>query len=342
MHISRLIGWGVIAAANLGFVILLGVVFMRFAPAEAGYETRLRADLLGAPQSDTACDQMFKRYAPNLRDEIFLHHSPVTLGDIGYPEIRLSTNAGGWRDVDHELEKPADTIRVVLSGDSYAFCTNLDQSDILSVAMQRAFDQTEESRTTSFEVFNFGLPGLNFEGMVGVTRHCALPYDPDVVVYTHICDDLSGTDVSSWHRWSLFWKPKLAFLPPALQEIFLHKLLVGYKELRYKFDDMRYGSQEELARARLQNIVDQLHTLKDSTGHEVLILNYCRRPFIEEVIQASNKAGQRPIHTLIMKDVEMDYTQHATAAATRISADQIVKRVLEILASKDSSGATTK
>ena len=342
MPISRLIGWGVIAAANLGFVILLGTVFMRFAPAEAGYETRLRGDLLGAPQSDAACDQMFKRYAPNLRNEIFLHRNPITLGKIGYPEIRLSTNAGGWRDVDHELGKPPETIRVVLSGDSYAFCTNLDQSDILSVAMQRAFDRTKQGRTTSFEVFNFGLPGLNFEGMVQVTRHCALPYDPDVVVYTHICDDLSATDVSTWQRWSLYWKPKLAFLPPALQDIFLHKFLVGYKELRYKFDDLRYGSQEELAKARLQKIIDQLHELKESTGHEVLVLNYCRRPFIDEVIRGSNRPGRRPIHTLIMDDVEMDYTHHATAAATRISADEIVERVLEILAPKLNSAVLHK
>jgi hypothetical protein len=119
MKRSAILGWALITLINLSLLVVVALVFLRFAPPRDSV-TPIRAQLLATADKDVVM-----RFRPNLRDEPFLHHQPFTV-DLEYPQIRLSTNGLGFRDVEHAKTKDRDTVRVVLAGDSYMFATNMD------------------------------------------------------------------------------------------------------------------------------------------------------------------------------------------------------------------------
>lgn len=92
----------------------------------------------------------------------------------------LKINSEGFRDKEFSLEKQQNTKRIVCIGDSATFghgIKNID--DILSRQLEKQLNKTSKNK---FEVYNMGVEGYNTNHHLGVLKHKALKYSPDIVI----------------------------------------------------------------------------------------------------------------------------------------------------------------
>ena len=112
----------------------------------------------------------------------------------GRDYIRI--NSDGLRDREHSINKPPNTFRIAVLGDSYA--------EALQLPMQQAFWSIMESRlrgcaamsNQNVEVINFGVSGYGTAQELLTLRQRVWKYDPDVVLLTVT----TGNDISDDSR----------------------------------------------------------------------------------------------------------------------------------------------
>jgi hypothetical protein len=73
-------------------------------------------------------------------------------------EIERHVNRWGFLDVDHDLAKPAGTVRIAFFGDSYTAARQVDIEDTFFRCVQQALDR-ETAGTRRYEVLAFGISG---------------------------------------------------------------------------------------------------------------------------------------------------------------------------------------
>jgi lysophospholipase L1-like esterase len=120
----------------------------------------------------------------------------------------VRTNAHGLRDDEIVLPKPPGTFRILLLGDSMTAGLEVDK--------QRTFEALlEQQLATSgaVEVINAGVRGYNLDNIVAFLEAEGLSYEPDLVVYLFVDNDLTDeataqprlTDASRGFRWQGWW-----------------------------------------------------------------------------------------------------------------------------------------
>lgn len=103
----------------------------------------------------------------------------------------VRTNQAGFRDRDHTLAKPADTLRIVVLGDSYVEAAQVDQSETFWAVLESELQRCPTWRGRTVEVLAFGVSGWGTAQELLALRHYALAYQPDLVLLAF----LSGNDV---------------------------------------------------------------------------------------------------------------------------------------------------
>jgi hypothetical protein len=94
----------------------------------------------------------------------------------------VRVNSAGLRDVEHAKEKPANTLRIAVIGDSYA--------EALQVPLENAFWKIAENRLgqcpalggKAVEVINFGVSGYGTAQELITLQRAVWDYSPDVVL----------------------------------------------------------------------------------------------------------------------------------------------------------------
>jgi lysophospholipase L1-like esterase len=97
-------------------------------------------------------------------------------------ESYVKINSDGLRDIEHAKQKPANTLRIAIIGDSYA--------EALQVPLEKAFWKIAESRLQScspvggkaVEVINFGVSGYGTAQELITLQQQVSDYAPDVVL----------------------------------------------------------------------------------------------------------------------------------------------------------------
>lgn len=96
-------------------------------------------------------------------------------------------NSAGWKDVEHELEKPAGTYRILFVGDSYTYgyssLEDLYARQVERILRQRGYENVE--------VLSMGVGSWGTDHALEVLRHEGLDYDPDLVVYQFCSNDVT-------------------------------------------------------------------------------------------------------------------------------------------------------
>jgi hypothetical protein len=101
--------------------------------------------------------------------------------DVEFMGAAVKTNAEGFRDVDHAVQKPPGVRRVVTVGDSYMFGWGVPvESGYVSVAAQNL---------PKWEWINLARPGYATAQEVECFRVYGLKYQPDVVILNYIGND---------------------------------------------------------------------------------------------------------------------------------------------------------
>jgi len=112
----------------------------------------------------------------------------------GRSYVRINSN--GLRDREHAKEKPPNTVRIAIVGDSYA--------EALQLPMEKAFWAVMETRLTeckalpgrTIEAINFGFSGYGTAQELLTVREKVWKYDPDIVLLALT----TGNDISDNSR----------------------------------------------------------------------------------------------------------------------------------------------
>ncbi|MGD8377364.1 MAG: SGNH/GDSL hydrolase family protein [Acidobacteriota bacterium] len=97
-------------------------------------------------------------------------------------------NADGWRDVEHPVDKPSGTLRILGLGDSYLFGQGVAREDV--VLAQLGTILATRRPDLKVETINTGMSGYNtaMERDLLVAR--GLAYDPDLLLVFFVLNDV--------------------------------------------------------------------------------------------------------------------------------------------------------
>src|SRR4051812_27490084 len=93
----------------------------------------------------------------------------------------VQVSPAGFRDRTHDLQKPKDTYRVAVLGDSYAEAMQVDFKSTFWWQLQEKLAACAP-QGTQVEVMNFGVSGYGTAQEALVLEQTAIRYEPDLVL----------------------------------------------------------------------------------------------------------------------------------------------------------------
>lgn len=90
---------------------------------------------------------------------------------------------GLW-DRTHSLERPPDTIRIAVVGDSFSEAKQIDEDNAWWAVMERALNRRLAAEHRRVEVINFGVAGYGLPQEFVVIEEKVWQYDPQIVLLT--------------------------------------------------------------------------------------------------------------------------------------------------------------
>lgn len=109
-------------------------------------------------------------------------------------EIKM--NNAGFRDKDWNVEKPANTYRVAVLGDSFTEAIQVKTETRYTSVMERELAKCSALKGKKIEVLNFGVQGYGTAQELMTLRHNASAYSPDLVVLAFY----PGNDIQNNYR----------------------------------------------------------------------------------------------------------------------------------------------
>ncbi|MDP7015336.1 MAG: GDSL-type esterase/lipase family protein [Pirellulaceae bacterium] len=100
--------------------------------------------------------------------------------------IDMVHNSVGWRDVEHELEKPPNTYRIMGLGDSYLWGEGVRLQDCCLTKLEDLLQPGEQVRV---ETINTAFSSLNTVDQRDRLAYRGLAYEPDLVITFFVLND---------------------------------------------------------------------------------------------------------------------------------------------------------
>ncbi len=134
------------------------------------------------------------RYAQDLKrvsDIPGMGHEHVPGGEGIYMGVPVKINSVGWRDEEHPLEKPADTTRIMMLGDSLTFGWGAPPDGVTSPLLGQILNAAGGRQR--YEVLNTGIGNSNTAMQVAYFLAEGNAYQPDAVVLNYFINDAEPT-----------------------------------------------------------------------------------------------------------------------------------------------------
>jgi hypothetical protein len=93
-------------------------------------------------------------------------------------------NSAGLRDIEHAKQKPANTLRIALLGDSYAEALQVPLENAFWYVMAQRLEECQAFAGKKIEVINFGVSGYGTAQELLTLRQQVWDYSPDIVLLT--------------------------------------------------------------------------------------------------------------------------------------------------------------
>ncbi len=97
-------------------------------------------------------------------------------------------NSAGFRDSEHTIAKPADTVRILGLGDSYLWGQGVRGEDVVLARLGRELGGLSEGRRV--ETINTGFSGANTVFERDLLNARGLDYDPDLAIVHFVLNDV--------------------------------------------------------------------------------------------------------------------------------------------------------
>lgn len=151
----------------LNILVLFISLFLSFLLAEALIRTTF-------PQQS---------YLRDFQPEIGFYNSPNKEGRFTSPfkefDVRVKINSYGFNDKEYQLEKPNDTIRIIILGDSFVEATQVDLNNTFHKLLEKSLNT---SLLRKVEVLSFGRGGASTCEEIQFFNSVAKKFNPDMVI----------------------------------------------------------------------------------------------------------------------------------------------------------------
>lgn len=117
--------------------------------------------------------------------EIGHEHTPGTGGHFMGVDVQI--NSQGLRDVEHKIQKPADTMRILMLGDSLTFGWGVALEETLSRRLENSLNSAQDK--LKIEVVNTGVGNYNTAQETEYFLTKGYEYDPDIVILNYFIND---------------------------------------------------------------------------------------------------------------------------------------------------------
>jgi hypothetical protein len=97
-------------------------------------------------------------------------------------ESYIKFNSAGFRDLERKVEKPANTFRVAVLGDSFTEAINVSLEETYPKILEQMLRECPSYQEKNIEVLNFGISNLGTGQQMLVLDQIASSYSPDLVV----------------------------------------------------------------------------------------------------------------------------------------------------------------
>ncbi len=114
----------------------------------------------------------------------------------GENTVYVSINHEGLRDREHTKDKPANTFRVAILGDSFAEALQVPADKTFWSVLQQDLNSCSALGGKTPEVINFGVAGYGTGQELQMLRHAAWDYSPDLVLLAFF----TGNDIQNNNR----------------------------------------------------------------------------------------------------------------------------------------------
>jgi lysophospholipase L1-like esterase len=219
--------------------------------------------------------KQLKRTSPNAD----MGHEHVPGREAFLMGVPVRINSAGLRDREFTLEKPADTYRILVLGDSITFGWGVRQEKTFAkVLEQRLNDQPLAGRPRHVEVLNTGVGNYNTAQEVAYFKERGRQYQPDAVILAFFINDAEETPREE-QNWLARESCLYVFASSAWDGILRHfsarpnyrdYYLDLYEEGRPGWTACQRALRELMALCRQEHIdlriaiVPELHTLGDA------------------------------------------------------------------------------
>ncbi len=92
----------------------------------------------------------------------------------------LQTNSQGLRDKEYSIEKPENTFRIAVVGDSLTMAEGVPQESAYHSLLEEKFNQNKPE--LKYEFINFGVAGYSLVQYVSTIKRKVLTYKPDLIL----------------------------------------------------------------------------------------------------------------------------------------------------------------
>lgn len=143
-----------------------------------GYADRYIYDPIYAPYDK--CDTPLVVHKPNLQNALARANTIINTDSLGLRSVVPGRIIG---------EKPANTIRIAIAGDSVTFGHGVkDTADVYPAVLESILN-SQSGGTVRYEVFNFGVSAYSLAEMTATLKCRMLDLKPDIVVCAFLLDD---------------------------------------------------------------------------------------------------------------------------------------------------------
>ncbi len=160
-------------------------------------------------------------------------------------KIKYNLNSEGFRDYEFNIQKPVNSSRIIILGDSFTFGQGIFKTNDTN---PKILEKMLNKYQGKFEVFNFGKSAINIEDEVRILKEKGVKYHPDIVILNFHLNDLYGFKFMA----NNFLERKIRIMYPDLtrrNEIFPHFyyfLMKRIYSLLYKLNLLENSYENEL------------------------------------------------------------------------------------------------
>lgn len=129
-----------------------------------------------------------KSTGKTLRSAPFLGHEliPNTRAKILGKDVNI--NSAGFRGSEFKLEKPEDTFRIIVLGDSFTFGHGVSDNEAYPNQLEFVLNQAKQSK--KYEVLNFGVDDYNTQQEFALLKMRGFAYNPDMIIIGFYYNDI--------------------------------------------------------------------------------------------------------------------------------------------------------